>query len=86
MKNPITSFSLEGDTVRIMNEAGKTIKERFNPPKGYFRENLDSNSFAYYLRQLQLKEFGAVVKYFWPRQTRPVNPANPEQNKSPESN
>ena len=38
-----------------------TIKTRILVPKGYKRINVDSNSFAHYLRNLPLKPHGAIV-------------------------
>jgi len=48
----------------IINTVGKNILTRFNPPAGYYRKELDKNSFAYYLRTLPLKEDGATVKLY----------------------
>lgn len=48
----------------IINEQGKTLQTRFNTPIGFERKPVDSNSFAYYLRQLPLKPAGTKVKYF----------------------
>jgi len=49
---------------KFINPAGKTIDTRFTPPEGFNRVKLDESSFAYYLRNLPLKEHGATVKYF----------------------
>jgi len=43
---------------------GKTINERFTVPAGYKRINVDSTSFAQYLRRLPLKPSGTNVTYF----------------------
>jgi hypothetical protein len=43
---------------------GNTIQSRFNPPDSFFRENVDSASFAFYLQNLTLKPHGSLVKYF----------------------
>lgn len=48
----------------ILYKEGKTIKERFNPPSGYVRSEVQSNSFEYYLRNLPLKEYGEKVRYY----------------------
>lgn len=48
----------------IINKNGKSILERFNPPNGYKRISVESGSFAYYLRNLPLKEDGSKVKYY----------------------
>ena len=47
----------------VIDTAGKTIAERFNPPPGYARTPVDSVSFGAYLRRLPLKPHGALVKY-----------------------
>ncbi|MFN8843143.1 MAG: DUF4846 domain-containing protein [Chryseotalea sp.] len=44
--------------------SGKTIASRFIPLSGFERVKVDESSFAYYLRNLPLKEHGARVKYF----------------------
>jgi len=48
----------------IINEQGKSIQTRFNTPTGFERKQVDSNSFAFYLRQLPLKPAGSKVKFF----------------------
>ena len=48
-------------SVKIINPAGKTVEERFNPPEGYKRKNYSSGSFEYYLKTLQLKPAGEKV-------------------------
>lgn len=48
----------------ILNEDGKIIVSRFNPPETYKRILLDSNSFGYYLRHLPLKPHGEKVHYY----------------------
>jgi hypothetical protein len=56
---------------QVINPEGKTLETRFNPPPGYQRKALDSNSFGAYLRQLPLKEHGAYVKYYDGQYKRP---------------
>ncbi len=51
-------------TNEIINESAKTIGTRFNPPEGYERVKADTNSFAEYLRTLELKPFGSDVLYY----------------------
>lgn len=48
----------------ILNEKGKTLEQRFNPPDGYRRESVAANSFTAYLRGLQLKPNGSLVHYY----------------------
>jgi hypothetical protein len=48
----------------IINVHGNTILSRFNPPAGFVRKQIDKNSFGNYLRNLSLKNDGAVVNYF----------------------
>jgi hypothetical protein len=43
---------------------GTTIQSRFNPPDSFYREEADSTTFAFYLRNLNLKPHGSLVKYF----------------------
>ncbi len=54
----------DADNKSLINENGKTIAERFILPIGFERIKLDSNSFQYYLRNLQLKSHGSKVKYY----------------------
>ncbi|MBX2844969.1 MAG: DUF4846 domain-containing protein [Saprospiraceae bacterium] len=42
----------------------QTIQTRFDPPTGYQRLNIDSNSFQYFLRTFPLKSPGSHVYYF----------------------
>jgi len=46
------------------NPEGSTIATRFPVPLGYYRMQIDSNSFANYLRYLTLKQDGALVSYY----------------------
>lgn len=48
----------------IIDETGKTLQTRFNPPNGFQRKCVDENSFANYLRNLPLKPAGIKVKYY----------------------
>ena len=56
--------TIDSKVIKIINEKGKYVKTRFNPPKGYVRIKADSNSFGYYLRNLELKPFGSKVLYY----------------------
>ena len=48
----------------IVDTTGGTVQARFNPPPGYVRTELDSQSFGFYLRHLPLKNFGTPVRYY----------------------
>lgn len=48
----------------IINDYGKTIIERFDPPLGFERVNLASGSFGQYLRTLSLKPEGAPARLY----------------------
>ncbi len=54
----------DADEKSLINESGRTISERFNPPQEYHRVQVDSGSFAFYLRNLPLKQHGSKVKYY----------------------
>ncbi|QCW99030.1 hypothetical protein FGM00_02440 [Aggregatimonas sangjinii] len=58
-----TTDTIEKKAPRI-NPKGNTIATRFIVPKGFVRTQIDSNSFANYLRYLPLKQDGAEVRYF----------------------
>ncbi len=48
----------------LIDTAGKTICDRFNPPPGFSRTAIDSSSFGFFLRHLELKRFGTWVLYY----------------------
>ncbi len=48
---------------QYINQEGKTIAKRFNPPQGFKRIEVNNNSFGAYLRKVPLKSHGAIVKY-----------------------
>lgn len=50
--------------MNLINQAGSTVKERFNPPVGYKRVEVQENSFEEYLRTLPLKLHGSDVMYY----------------------
>ncbi len=52
------------DQHTIIDPAGKTIIDRFNPPPGYIREDVDTSLFGFFLRNLELKPYGSKVKYY----------------------
>ena len=64
----LTDRSLQNIRVPVIettsNNPGKTIKERFPPPAGYARKEVDPGSFAHYLRTLPLKPPGTKVRYY----------------------
>ncbi|MEN8154385.1 MAG: DUF4846 domain-containing protein [Acidobacteriota bacterium] len=55
---------IESGKPRIIIEKGKSVEERFIPPAGYKRIQVKENSFAGYLRTLNLKPFNSPVHYF----------------------
>jgi hypothetical protein len=57
---------IEQDTNAIV------LIDRFKPPHGYTCIQSDSNSFAYYLQHLPLKQHGNLVRYF-NKSTKPSN-------------
>lgn len=48
----------------FIDNAGKTVEQRFIPPSGYVRTYADETSYAVYLRRLPLLAAGGLVKYF----------------------
>jgi len=48
----------------IINENGRTVLDRINPPEGFERIEVEEGSFASYLRTLPLKPHGSKVKYY----------------------
>ena len=62
--SPSTSQTEESLITSIISPEGTSIKTRFNPPAGYERVNLDSNSYSSYLQNLPLKKHGAIVLHY----------------------
>lgn len=52
------------ENTNLINKTGATVEERFKPPPGYERIQLNTNTFAYYLRNLPLKSHGYKVKFY----------------------
>ncbi|WP_018480118.1 DUF4846 domain-containing protein [Pontibacter roseus] len=52
------------ETDVLLNPAGKTVAERFLPPKGFKRVAQPESSFGAYLQNFNLKPHGAVVHYY----------------------
>ena len=50
-------------TKSLIQENGKTISERFLPPRDYQRTVVAENSFAHYLGNLKLKPAGSEVRF-----------------------
>jgi len=49
---------------KLINREGRTVPERFSPPDGYERTEVQVGSFGEYLRNLPLKPYGSKVKYY----------------------
>lgn len=62
IKNQEKPFERKNDN--LINEEGKTIKERIRVPEGFERIKLPEDSFGEYLRNLPLKPHGSKVKYY----------------------
>lgn len=59
--------NVQPDTERsqkLINPKGNTVAERFNPPDGFRRMKMQSNSFAEYLKGLPLKSHNSRVLYY----------------------
>ncbi len=48
----------------LINPLGKTIKTRFIPPEGFYRDTLQKKSFQYFLQNFMLKEHNAKVHLY----------------------
>ncbi len=57
----VVASPVSSDTVDIIRPNGMTIAERFNPPAGFVRTDIDSLSFGFYLRNLPLKLHGEQI-------------------------
>lgn len=52
------------ESSQLINNAGKTILNRYKAPQGFELVQTDTSSFAYYLQNLPLKAMGKKVKYY----------------------
>ncbi len=52
------------ESTPLVNDYGKTILERFDAPLGYSRVAVSNNTFANYLRTLDLKPEGSLVQFY----------------------
>ncbi len=59
-----SGIGVSQSTSKLTLPEGKTILTRFEVPQGYTRVNTDSNSFAGYLQNFNLKPSGSKVYYF----------------------
>jgi hypothetical protein len=50
--------------INLTDTTGQTIETRFNTPVGFKRTQIESNTFAAYLRNLKLKPDGSKVLYY----------------------
>ena len=60
----ISEGSQPDTVVTISFDTGRTIIDRFNPPRGYKRVQVEESSFEAYLHDLPLKEAGSKVLYY----------------------
>lgn len=68
-ENPHQKITIAVSTItteqnRHINPSGKTIKSRFNTPKGFDRIQPKENSFEYYLQNFSLKAHGSKVHLY----------------------
>lgn len=54
--------------VNLLNKDGMTVADRYLPPAGYDRSDVESDSFGAFLRQQLLKPYGEKVLYYNGRQ------------------
>ncbi|MCT4625325.1 MAG: DUF4846 domain-containing protein [Schleiferiaceae bacterium] len=60
----VVSAEVLDNEYQPINENGRTIAERFNPPSGFERVKEGDNSFTSYLQNLPLKPHNTVVQYY----------------------
>ncbi|MDY7396518.1 DUF4846 domain-containing protein [Aureibaculum sp. 2210JD6-5] len=63
-QNIFTSITTSITQENLINPDGKTLKTRFNPPKGYKRDSLQAHTFGYFLQNYPLKKHGKKVQLF----------------------
>jgi hypothetical protein len=59
-----SNYSTQNTPEQVQINIGKTIKDRFELPIGYERISYPNNSYAEFLRNLPLKENGALVELY----------------------
>ena len=65
--------NLESSNIKLINESGNTLEERFSVPKGFERVVVEENSFQQFLRTIKLKPNGSTVLYFDGREKNKSN-------------
>ena len=71
MIDQTTAVNLEKDTMaNLLNKEGMTVAERYLPPPGYNRTDVEPDSFGDFLRQQRLKSYGEKALYYDGRQKR----------------
>lgn len=63
-KSIVDTDTLENEVITLVNNNENNLLNRFNCPKGFKRIEVDSASYAYYLRTIPLKKSTEPVLYF----------------------
>ncbi|MBD1397000.1 DUF4846 domain-containing protein [Pontibacter sp. JH31] len=63
-KAAVDAPDIMAETAVLVDPTGKTIVERFLPPRGYKRKVQPDNSFGAYLQHFKLKPHGVKVHYY----------------------
>lgn len=64
IEKPISKEVMSPDKPNLLNNEGKTIKDRYLTPEGYSRVEVEEGSFAEFLRNQKLKPYGDKVLYY----------------------
>jgi hypothetical protein len=64
---------LKISNIKLINESGNNLKERFNVPEGFERVAIEELSFQQFLRTIKLKPHGSNVLYFDGREKNKSN-------------
>lgn len=64
IEKPISKEVTSPDKPNLLNNEGKTIKDRYLTPEGYSRVEVVVGSFAEFLRNQKLKPYGDKVLYY----------------------
>lgn len=62
--NPTDNTGNKNQQAYLVNEKGKTVRERIKAPAGFERVDAPEGSFGEYLRSFPLKPHGTKVKYY----------------------
>jgi hypothetical protein len=64
VQEKVSEYKIPKTEVKLINEEGNTLEERFMVPEGFERVPVEKGSFQEFLRRIKLKPHGSKVLYF----------------------